>query len=329
MDAILNWGNNVVVFLQSLGSWLIGPMNFFSLFGNENFFMFIAPALIWCVDASLGLRAGLGLMVSLSTNAVLKLAFHAPRPYWVDARVQPFSSEQSFGIPSGHSQNSVVFWSLIAERIKRPLGWVIAIAMILLVSFSRMYLGMHFPSDVLAGWLFGAIIVWAFVRFEKPVLTWFQGQTLAAQVLIVFAASLALILAGALALLALGSFKIPSGWVELAARQPDGTPINPLALSGLVSPAATFFGLALGGILLQRRGWLDAGGPYWQRLVRFLVGVAGVFIIRYGLDAIFPDGETFIPLVFRYMRYAIIGLWVVYLAPLCFFWLKIAHPKYQ
>ena len=329
MDAILNWGNNVIVFLQSLGSWLIGPMNFFSLFGNELFFMFVAPALFWCVDAALGMRAGLGLMLSLSMNAIFKLAFHAPRPYWIDARVQPFSSEYSFGIPSGHSQNSVVLWSLVAERVRRPLGWVLAIVMILLVSFSRIYLGMHFPSDVLAGWVFGILLVWAFVRLEQPVYNWLTQRPLAAQVSIVFAASLGLILAGALVRGSLGDWEPPSGWVELAARQPDGAPIAPLALSGLVSSAATFFGLALGGILLLRRGWLDAGGPYWQRLVRFLIGVAGVFVIRYGLDMIFPDGETFIPLIFRYLRYAIIGLWVAYLAPLCFFRLKIAHPKYQ
>ena len=190
MDAILNWGNNVIVFLQSLGSWLIGPMNFFSLFGNELFFMFVATALFWCVVAALGMRAGLGLMLSLSTNAILKLAFHAPRPYWIDARVQPFSSEHSFGIPSGHSQNSVVLWSLVAERVRRPLGWVLAIVMILLVSFSRIYLGMHFPSDVLAGWVFGILLVWAFVRLEQPVYNWLTQRPLAAQVSIVFAASL-------------------------------------------------------------------------------------------------------------------------------------------
>ena len=276
------------------------------------------------------MRAGLGLMFSLSTNAILKLAFHAPRPYWIDARVQPFSSEHSFGIPSGHSQNSVVLWSLIAERVRRPLGWVLAIAMILLVSFSRML-----PWHALSQRCAGGLAVWriASLGVRSPRETGLQladsATTFAAQVSIVFAASLGLILVGALVRGSLGDWETPSGWVELAARQPDGAPIAPLALSGLVSSAATFFGLALGGILLQRRGWLDAGGPYWQRLVRFLVGVAGVFVIRYGLDMIFPDGETFVPLIFRYLRYAFIGLWVAYLAPLCFFRLKIAHPKYQ
>lgn len=329
MDAILNWGINVILFLQSLGSWLIGPMNFFSLFGNELFFLLIAPALFWCVDAALGMRAGVGLLASLSTNMILKLAFHAPRPYWVDVRVQPFSSETSFGIPSGHAQNSIVLWSLLANWVKRPLAWVVAIAMILLVSLSRMVLGMHFPSDILAGWLFGGLLVWLILHFEKPVLVWLKRHQLTDQVLIVFAASLALILMGALARLALGAWTVPANWVELAARAPGGAPINPLALSILVSPSASIFGLALGGILLSQRGWFDASGPLWQRLARFLVGCVGVFIIWYGLDTIFPDGETLVPLCLRYLRYASVGLWMSYLAPIIFFRLKLARPKYQ
>jgi membrane-associated phospholipid phosphatase len=329
MDSILNFGTNVILFLQSLGSWLIAPMNFFSLFANGLFFLFIAPALFWCVDATLGMRAGLGLLLSLSTNAILKLAFHAPRPYWVDSRVRPFSSEISFGIPSGHAQNSVVLWSLLAYQIKRPLGWIIAIAMILLVSLSRMVLGMHFPSDILAGWLFGGLLIWAMLRFEKPVLGWLRDRQITDQIISAFAASLGLILIGALTRLALGEWTVPASWVELATRAPGGEPIDPLALSGLVSPAASFFGLALGGILLHRRGWLDTGGSFWLRLARFLIGLAGVFMIWYGLDKLFPDGDTITPLIFRYLRYALVGVWTAYLAPLVFFRLNLAVPKYQ
>jgi membrane-associated phospholipid phosphatase len=329
MDAILNWGITLILFLQSLGSWLIGPMRFFSLFGNEQFVLFIAPALFWCVDATLGMRVGLGVLVSFSTNAILKLAFHAPRPYWIDARVPPFSSETSFGIPSGHAQNSLVLWNLLAEWVKRPLAWVIAVAMTLLVSLSRMVLGMHFPSDILAGWLFGGLLFWAILRFEKPILVWMKGRQIADQIVAVFAASLGLILIGALTRLALGAWTIPSVWVELATRAPGAEPIAPLALSGLVSPAASFFGLATGGILLYQRGWLDTGGSLWLRLARFLVGLAGVLILWYGLDKLFPDGDTVIPLCFRYLRYALVGLWIAYLAPLIFFRLKLAHPKNQ
>jgi membrane-associated phospholipid phosphatase len=329
MDGILNWGTNMILFLQSLGSWLIAPMNFFSFFGNELFFLFVAPAIFWCVDATLGMRAGLGLLTSLSINAIFKLAFHAPRPYWYDLRVRPYSSETSFGIPSGHAQNSVVLWSLLANWVNRPLAWVVAVAMILLVSLSRMVLGMHFPSDILAGWVIGILLVWAILRFEKPVLGWLRGRQIADQVVVAFAASLALILTGALTRLALGAWTVPTGWVELAARAPGGAPITPLSLTGLVTSAASFFGLALGGILLYQRGWFDASGSFWLRLARFLVGLGGVFIIWYGLDKLFPDGDTVIPLFLRYLRYAAVGLWMSYLAPLVFFRLKLAHPKYQ
>jgi len=328
MDTILNWGIAVILFLQSLGSWLVGPMQFFSFFANELFFLFIAPALFWCVDAALGLRTGIGLLVSISVNAIFKLAFHAPRPYWYDLRVQPYSSEVSFGIPSAHAQNSVVLWSLLANWFKRPLGWVIAVAMILLVSLSRMALGMHFPTDILVGWLLGVLLVWVVLCFEKPAISWLRGRQLNDQALILFAASLAIILVGALTRLVLGDWSVPTSWIDFAARVPDADPINPLTLAHLVSPAASFFGMALGALLLYQRGWFDARGSLWQRLARFLIGGVGVFIIWYGLDKIFLDGDTLIPLCLRYLRYAAVGIWITYLAPLIFFRLKLARPKY-
>jgi len=66
---------DVNLILQGLGTWLLTPMQFFSLLGTAPFYLFIAPALLWCLDAGLGLRIGLGLAVSASLNAILKLAF--------------------------------------------------------------------------------------------------------------------------------------------------------------------------------------------------------------------------------------------------------------
>jgi membrane-associated phospholipid phosphatase len=327
MDAILNWGIAWILFFQNLGSWLIVPMQFLSFLGHEYFFLFIAPVLFWCVDATLGLRIGLGLLASLSINGIIKLAFHAPRPYWYDARIQPYSTETSFGFPSGHAQNAVVLWGLLASWFNRPLGWIIATTLILLISLSRMVLGVHFPSDALAGWIVGIMLVWAILHFEKPVLSWFRKRQLTEQTLILFGISMATILIGVLTRLSLGSWTLPSTWVELAARVPDAAPIAPLALSNVVSPAASFFGMGLGATLLYKSGWFDARGTILQRVARFLIGTVGVFIIWYGLDQIFPDGDTLIPLCLRYLRYAAVGIWITYLAPLIFFRIHLALLK--
>jgi hypothetical protein len=94
----------------------------------------------------------------------------------------------------------------------------------------------------------------------------------------------------------------------------------------LFSQAGVFFGLALGGILLKRGGWFDARGPALQRVLRYLIGLVGVMSIYLLLGALFPRGEALIPYLLRYLRYALIGLWIAFIAPWLFIRLKLARP---
>ena len=302
-------------------------MQFFSLLGTAPFYLFIAPALLWCLDAGLGLRIGLGLSVSALLNAILKLAFHSPRPYWVSEGVQAFAFETSFGLPSGHAQNAVVVWGLLAAWIKKTWAWIAAILLMLMIGLSRLYLGVHFLGDVLVGWLVGALILWAFLRLERPVLAWLGRRPVSQQILTALMASLGLLLLGYLARLALGEWQTPETWITLAMRVPEAEPPNPLALSGLVLQAGVFFGLALGGILLKRQGWFNAGGPALQRILRYLVGLVGVLAMYTLLGAVTPDGEGLVALMLRYLRYALIGLWIAYLAPMLFIRLGLAQKR--
>jgi hypothetical protein len=68
-------------------------------------------------------------------------------------------------------------------------------------------------------------------------------------------------------------------------------------------------------------------GSWWQYLLRYFLGAAGVLAIRYGLGAIFPAGDEVIALVLRYVRYALIGAWVTGAAPLVFVALRLAKKK--
>jgi hypothetical protein len=60
--------------------------------------------------------------------------------------------------------------------------------------------------------------------------------------------------------------------------------------------------------------------------LRYVLGVIGVLVIWRGLDVIFPDGENLVALVFRYLRYGLVGLWVSALGPLVFLRLNLAEP---
>ncbi|RMF03894.1 MAG: phosphatase PAP2 family protein, partial [Chloroflexi bacterium] len=190
-EAILQWGVNLILTLQQGGYWLAQVLQLFTFLGNLEFFVLALPAIYWCVDAKLGLRVVVVLMLSVAVNYIFKVAFHDPRPYWVEPQVQLWAgAESTFGIPSGHAQNAVVLWGLLAAYANRRWAWIAAASLALLVGFSRIYLGVHFPTDVLTGWILGILLLLAALKFETPVLAWLAGQRAAIRAGVLLAVSL-------------------------------------------------------------------------------------------------------------------------------------------
>jgi len=328
METILQNGIQINLFLQSLGGWLKFPMQLLSFLGTEQFFIILISTIYWAFSTSLGIRIGLLLMISLGLNGVFKLLFHQPRPYWYDLRVNGLAEETSFGVPSGHAQNSVVIWGSIAAWIRRPWAWIVAVLLILSVGLSRIYLGVHFPTDVLVGWLIGTVILVVYLALEKPVKRWLVSRSTAIQILVGFLGSLALILLSVFARSLLGNYTVPQEWINNALKVfPESEPINPLVINGVYSTAGALFGLAMGVAMIARRGGLDTAGPWWQRLLRVVLGLAGVIVLYLGLSVVFPHGSDFMANLLRYIRYALVGVWVTWLAPLVFFALKLAKPN--
>jgi hypothetical protein len=84
------------------------------------------------------------------------------------------------------------------------------------------------------------------------------------------------------------------------------------------------FGFGAGAALLLSWGEFDAKGIWWKRVARFIVGLIGVIALWMGLDMLFPAGQAPLALALRYVRYAAVGLWAVYLAPRAFVWMRLA-----
>jgi membrane-associated phospholipid phosphatase len=319
MGPILDFGVRVVVMLQGLGNWLDAPMKFFSFLGTEDFFMVGLPVIYWCVDSTLGMQVAVILMLSSSINCSLKLAFHGTRPYWYSPMVKGLASETSFGVPSNHVQSATVIWGVIAAYLRKWWAWLVAVLLVLLIGLSRMYLGVHFPHDVLVGLLIGGGLLWLLLRFWNPVTAWAKMKSVGQQITISFLASLVLILLPLIPFtwLKVSNWQPPQEWASYATQA--------LSLQETFTFGGTFFGLLAGLAWFTPQGGFQPKGSWSQLVLRFLLGVIGVLIIRYGLKFIFPDGETVVAYFFRYIRYTLIGFWVTGAAPWAFIRLKLAE----
>ena len=322
MDGLIAFGIELIVRFQAMGDWLVAPMKFFSFLGSEDFFLFVLPLVYWCVDAGLGLRVGLILLTSNGLNDLFKMAMHGPRPYWVSTAVKGMAVETSFGVPSGHSQIAVGVWGVIAHRIGRTWSWVAAGTVILLIGLSRLYLGVHFPHDVLLGWALGGLTLWAFLALWDPIAERLKKMGLGGQIATAFVVSLIMILLAWLVVFLSRGFVLPAEWVANATRSGDEAP-DPISLSSAFTAAGTLFGLCAGVAWIGTQGGYQVSGPAVKRVVRYIVGFIGVAILYFGLKMVFPDGEDLVALVFRYVRYMLVGLWISAGAPKVFAKLQI------
>jgi len=316
----LQWGTDQIVALQAGGNPLLTQaMESFTFLGAELFYMLVMPAVLWCFSASLGIRLGLALLLSAGTNAVLKLAFVLPRPFWVDGRIGALSVETSFGLPSGHAQNAVVLWGYLAYQVRRWWALLAALFLIVAISFSRIYLGMHFPADVVAGWIVGGVILGLFMALEAPISRWLKQRGLPSRIVIAASFSLGLLGLGWLATQAAAGKSLPPEWAANFHRAVGAAiPFAPGSLEDIVAGAGALLGFSVGAILLDDWGRFTNGRGFWLRLSRFFVGLVGVLALQLGLNALLPEGEAF-----RFARYSLLGLWISYGAPRVFLALRL------
>ena len=328
METIFDSGITLTLLLQSLGDGFISLMKGFTFLGNEEFYLLFLPLLYWCIDTALGLRVGLAVLLGGVLNTFFKWIFHLPRPFWYSNQVStPAAETGSFGVPSGHAQNSVTVWGLVASYVSKPWAWIVAVLLMFGIGLSRIALGVHFYLDVLAGWVLGTLILWAFLKFEQPVLDWLKPRSVAAQIGVMFGLAIGLLLLGGVILFFVGDWQIPALWVEnAAAAAPDAEPLNPFTFSSLVTTTAGFFGLAAGAVLMKSLGGFSPKGALWKRALRYVLGIIGVIVVFVGMKMLFPGGDDLAGYVFRFIRYAVVSAWTTLFAPWIFIKIRLAEP---
>lgn len=306
---------------QGLGDWLTSVMSFFTWLGYPQAYMIILALIYWSFDRKLGVRLALFLSLAASLNSILKQAFHSPRPYWVDPDIRAIRVSNGFGMPSGHAQASTV-WLYAASILRRKWFWAGAVFTAFLVGSSRIYLGVHFTSQVLAGWLIGMLVLILFSRFEEKVLNWFLKRSFPGQLILIFASSILIWFLGALVLSGLKDWEMPVEWIlnsadDLAGR--DESILSSLGYAAAAGNSGGFLGVALGAVLMHRRGGFDTGGAGWKRLLRSVSGLL-LLAAMYGIYHLtLPDSDRELMFsIWRFSGFFILSFSTIFLIPSIF-----------
>ncbi len=156
-------------FRNGAGALLADFLSKMTFLGELNTTLVILAIIYWCVNKDLGAYLLMGWSGNRLVNGALKVTFCAYRPWIRDPRIVPFGNSittaTGYSFPSGHTMNaSTTFGGGIVRR-NTPKVLRIALGLTLcLIAFSRIYLGVHMPQDILVGAAAGLLVMWLTCR---------------------------------------------------------------------------------------------------------------------------------------------------------------------
>lgn len=325
---IHQWGIEVIRTVQNFSTPFLNEiMKIFTDASTYGFVVFIIGLYLWCIDYKKGLHLAYAAAFTSGLNGGIKRIFKIPRPFTHAPEIM-LKSIGGFSTPSGHSSISafiypaVLFYKPFREKLSKDaqsakpqkngtasgkLKIAAAIILPLLVGFSRVYLGVHYPTDVLLGWGLGAFIFLSMMFFlpaiEAKLSTLNRTEEDPQNIKFKKTASIRFTLA------AFFSFIL----IFISREK--------------VTEAGAILGLAFGNIRIfeNSKYSFDASSGTWvQKLLRFIIGSALSCIPILIFYLLKIDSSYAQYRLYRFLEFFMIGLIASGLAPIIFCLLKIS-----
>jgi membrane-associated phospholipid phosphatase len=282
-----------------------------TFFGSANAYILIILLLYVLWDKRLAIRLSVLILLTMSFNEILKTLILNPRPFvlqgtyqqkWAVSPAQARGLAAEYSTPSGHAMGSSAFYTYLRAALRSRLLRAALVVLILLIGFSRPYLGVHYVEDVLLGWLFGFSLAALAVRFTGSLTSFWRSFSFAQQIALAVSGGLALILI----------FQFINGW----------------QFNNLIGYAGFLAGIAIACPLEARTIRFDprSAGPI-AKLLRLVLTFVLMFAVLFAPEPLFPliGGKLSLAgFCVQYLRYVAVGVTVIYLAPLLFTRLKLA-----
>ncbi len=138
--------------------------------GSEAFYFIVIPILYWGRDKKAGLGLAVSVLLSIYLNVFLKGIVKIERPIgYPGIRTLPRATAGGYSFPSGHAQDSATLWGYLMGYFNEPWLYWLSLAMVALVSISRLYLGVHWPADVVGGAAIGLAMAYLGLAFTRRI----------------------------------------------------------------------------------------------------------------------------------------------------------------
>lgn len=280
----------LLFFQEHANPFLDRAFELLTMFGEEGVILLIALAIYWCVDKRRGFSIASCLFFSLSCSMVVKAIVRHPRPFQVLSSIKGkrIGTATGYSFPSGHSTAASAFYGATACAFPRPILIVPCALLVILVPLSRIYLGVHWPLDVIGGLVIGL----GTVLFCYRIFSALEGKALERFTLAIGLGTLAIGLVSGILL--------------------QAQAVDPVAFGDLVSTFNLFSGFYLGVFLECRHVDYTCDCKAATKLLRYLGGIAGILAIM-ALRKLLP-AELYA--LGKILRYLLLGLWVTFLWPL-------------
>ncbi len=312
---------DIIRWMQSIGNDVWDFLfNTFTILGEEVVLIIILGFVYWSYDKKIGEKIGFTVFLSLTLNSLIKLVVKRPRPFMVDNTIENMRPEtaEGYSFPSGHTQTaSTAFFSLY-YFIKKKWLLIVAIIVTTLVALSRMYLGVHYLTDVLVGAILGILIAWLVSKYYDKI----KNITKVYNVLLI----LSFIAVAVVIIINYFNNATDAGF-DAAQFYFDSESV--LKMLGTVA------GFIIGINYEKAHVNFENHRHIWLNLARFAIGIVLILAVRYGLKFLFGfivDSESLVigdslkgilAALFDFIRYTAMLLVGIGLYPKLFKLLKI------
>lgn len=271
----------ILMKLQELSNPMLDRIFIFiTNFGGELFYILALTVVYWCISTKAGAKMFSILIFSVFGNSVLKSTFATERPFNFDGINALYEkSAPGYSFPSGHTQSTTTFWFFTMKKLKKKSIYILGSLVIILVGFSRMYLRVHWPVDVIGGIIFG--ILFALIgEYLIDKISPFKYNILNVFIL---------------------SVLIPNILLFIFMSETN------VKLISLIT------GALLGYFIQESKVRFSVKASIQIQIVKFILGIGILLAIRTFLKVVFPDSY-----LFHYIRYFTIGIFTTLIIPIIF-----------